>query len=402
MDAIGVLRLPQTISFGYGVRDSLTSVVRGYGTRAFVVVDPFLAGSEEFRSAMASFAAAGVETLTHDSVEPELPVGSLQDDAETARGFAPHAIVAWGGGSAIDAAKAIALLVAHGGALADYYGENQVPGPILPLIVVPTTAGTGSEVTPVAVLTDAERELKVGISSPELVPAVAIVDPELTLGVPERVTAYSGIDALVHAIESYTAGALGSGADALTPVFIGRNALTEPLSLEAARLIGSSIETAVAEPGNREAREAMARGSLLAGMAFGSTGTHLSHAIQYPLGALTHTPHGLGTGLMLPYVLEACAAAVPERLARIGEALGVEATPEAAIERVVEILAGIGIPTSLSEIGVAENDIERIAELTLASARLTAIAPIPVDLDQITRILRAAYAGDRTLLRHQA
>lgn len=402
MDTIGVLRLPQTVSFGYGVRNSIGRVVRSFGTRAFIVVDPFLAGSLEFTRALESLHANGIKTLTHDSVEPELPVGSLQEDAESARAFDPQAIVAWGGGSAIDAAKAIALLLAHGGSLSDYYGENRVPGPILPLVVVPTTAGTGSEVTPVAVLTDSERELKVGISSQELVPVAAIVDPELTLGVPERVTAYSGIDALVHAVESYTAGALGSGADALGPVFIGRNVLTEPLSLEAARLIGSSIETAVAEPGNREAREAMARGSLLAGMAFGSTGTHLSHAIQYPLGALTHTPHGLGTGLMLPYVLEACAAAVPERLAKIGEALGVEATPAAAIERIAEIVAAIGIPTSLAEIGVAENDIERIAQLTLASTRLTAIAPIKVDQDQITRILRAAYAGDRTLLRHQA
>lgn len=402
MDTIGVLRLPQTISFGYGVRKSLTGSVKAHGERAFVVVDPFLATTPEFNTELGSMRAAGIEVLTHDSVAPELPVETLQTAAEIAGTFAPQVIVAWGGGSAIDAAKAIALLLAHGGSLSDYYGENKVPGPILPLIVIPTTAGTGSEVTPVAVLTDSERELKVGISSPELVPLVAIVDPELTLGVPAAVTSYSGIDALVHAIESYTAAALGEGAEALSPVFIGRNSLAEPLSLEAARLIGASLETAVNNPGDRDAREAMAKGSLLAGMAFGSTGTHLSHAIQYPLGALTHTPHGLGTGLMLPYVLEACADAVPERLAKIGGALGVESTPAAAIERVAEIVAAIGIPASLADIGVKEDDIERIAELALASARLTTIAPIPVDSEQITRILRAAYAGDRTLLRAHA
>ncbi|WP_453911586.1 hypothetical protein [Tsukamurella soli] len=212
-------------------------------------------------------------------------------------------------------------------------------------------------------------------------------------------TAYSGIDALVHAVESYTARSLDVNLAETMPVSVGQNRLSDPLSLEAARLIGPALETAVARPGDIEARTAMARGSLLAGMAFGSTGVHLSHAIQYPLGALTHTPHGLGTGMMLPYVMEVCAPVVPDRLAEIGEALGVGADGAEAINRVAEIGERIGLPRKLSEIGIQASDLPQIAELTLESRRLTNIAPLPVDLALIARILEAAFEGDRTLLR---
>lgn len=399
MPELGVLRLPHTIDFGAGSRRALTREAQSFGGRALIVVDPFLAKSQDFASASASLRQAGVELLIQSEIEPELPVETLHAVAETAKGFDPEVIIGWGGGSTLDAAKLIALLAAHGGALPDYYGENRVPGPVVPLIAVPTTAGTGSEATPVAVVADARRDLKVGISSPHLIPRVAIVDPELTVGAPPSVTAYSGIDALVHAVESYTAVALNPSFDELQPVFVGQNLLSEALSLEAVRLIGPALEVAVAEPGNLEARTAMARGSLLAGMAFGSTGTHLSHAIQYPIGALTHTPHGLGTGMMLPYVLEACAAAIPDRLARIGDALGVGADPAGAIDRIAEICEGIGLPRNLSEIGIGAAELPRIAELTLESRRLTAIAPIPVDLALVTRILEAALAGERSRLR---
>ena len=250
-----------------------------------------------------------------------------------------------------------------------------------------------------AVVADASRALKVGISSPYLVPIAAIVDPELTIAAPSTVTAYAGIDALVHAVESYTARPIGLdwGTDDV-PVFVGRNVLTESLSLEAVRLIGSSLETAVTTPTDVAAREAMARGSLFAGMAFGATGTHLSHALQYPIGALTHTPHGLGTGLMLPYVLAACSDAAPDRISQVGVALGVGSEPGAAIDKVISINAAIGIPTSLKEIGIARDQIAQIAELGLASKRLITIAPVQADVSFVARILEAAWAGDLSLL----
>ncbi|GAA2077886.1 iron-containing alcohol dehydrogenase [Pseudolysinimonas kribbensis] len=394
MSDIGVLRLPRTIEFGWGARAALPRIVSPLGRRAFVVVDPFLATTPAFREAVAALEASGIETHVHTDVLPELPVDSLQASAEAARAVRPDVVIGYGGGSALDASKLVALLLAHGGALPDYYGENAVPGPVLPLVAVPTTAGTGSEVTPVAVVADPARAVKVGISSPYLIPTAALVDPELSAAAPAGVTAHAGIDALVHAVESFTGRPLEPTWSTTPPVFVGRNLLTEPLSLEAIRLIGTSIESAVTHPTDRTAREDMARGSLLAGMAFGPTGTHLSHALQYPIGALTHTPHGLGTGLMLPYVLAACAAAIPEQLALVGQALGVDGSAQVAIRRIADIDRAIGLPHSLQDIGLTREQLPGIAELALGSARLIAITPVPVDAALLERILEAAWSGD--------
>src|SRR5690606_6529491 len=251
------------------------------------------------------------------------PVDHVAAAAEAARGFAPDVVVAWGGGSALDLGKLLALLLVHPGPLADYYGEHRVPGPVLPIVAVPTTAGTGSEGTPVAVVSDPDRELKVGVSDAALIPRVAIVDPELTIGAPAPVTAYAGIDAIVHAAESFTAAPRDPVWSDPLPIFVGRNRFSSLLALDALAAMGDALPRAVRDGGDLEARERMAWGSLLAGLAFGSGGTHLSHALQYPIGALTHTPHGLGTGLLLPYVLEACAPQTADRLAAMAGALGV-------------------------------------------------------------------------------
>jgi alcohol dehydrogenase len=203
------------------------------------VVDPFLTRTRFLDEAVGGLTAAGLQVRVHSDITPELPVGTLDAAAAVARDYGADVIVAIGGGSALDAAKLIALLSTHDGPLSRYYGENLVPGPVVPIVAVPTTAGTGSEVTPVAVVTDPDRELKVGISSPFLVPAVAIVDPEFTLGSPATVTAFSGIDALVHAVESYTARPLDVDWSGPLPVFTGRNALIEPIALQAAGHLGT-------------------------------------------------------------------------------------------------------------------------------------------------------------------
>jgi alcohol dehydrogenase class IV len=397
---IGTLRLAARIHFGYGSRAQLTEVVRSHGRRVLAVVDPFLLRTRFFDELIGALTGAGLDVLVHSDITPELPVDTLDAAGAVARAHGADVIVAVGGGSALDAAKLIALLTTHDGPLSRYYGENLVPGPVTPVVAVPTTAGTGSEVTPVAVISDPERELKVGISSPFLVPAAAIVDPELTLDAPAPVTAYSGIDALVHAIESYTARELEIDWSAPLPVFTGRNALSEPLALQAARHLGPWLPIAVAEPGNRRARGEVARGSLLGGMAFGSTGTHLCHALQYPIGALTKTPHGLGTGLMLPYVLDALrrTPAIAERIAALGAAL--EGTPvssaERTLARIIEINRAIGVPATLADIGVARGQLPRIADLALQSRRLIAIAPIAPDRDVLLDILERAHDGALT------
>jgi len=307
--------------------------------------------------------------------------------------FHADTIIAVGGGSALDAGKLIAVLLAHGSPLSRFYGENLVPGPIIPLIAVPTTAGTGSEVTPVAVLSDPARAMKVGISSPHLIPIAAIVDPELTFGAPATVTAFSGIDALVHAVESYTAAVLPSS-DPI-PVFTGSNALTAPISLAAAARLHRWLPVATASPKDRIARAEMALGALQAGIAFGPTGTHLSHALQYPLGSLTKTPHGLGTGLFLPYVLNELRTdpVTAERLRDLADAVDLGRNDAAFVRSLVALNRAIGVPATLEQLGVRFDQLPQLAEGALASARLIAISPIPVDKELLMRILVAAHSG---------
>jgi alcohol dehydrogenase class IV len=396
----GTLRLPNRIHFGYGSRAQLPELLRRHGRRVLAIVDPFLAGSPVFAETRAALRAGGLDVEVHSDIAPELPTASLDAAAAFARTHRPDAILAVGGGSTLDAAKLVGLLVTHGGPLRRYYGENLVPGPTLPVVAVPTTAGTGSEVTPVAVVSDPGHEMKVGISSPHLVPAAAVVDPLLTLGAPRTVTAYAGIDALVHAVESYTAADPDRAWDATLPVFTGRNAFTDVIALRAVELLGAALPVAVGEPDDRQAREDVALGSLLAGIAFGATGTHLSHALQYPIGAVTGTPHGLGTGLLLPHVLHACLtdAGSVLRIAAVGAALGtppstVEEQARGAIRAVAALNHAIGVPASLAEVGVTRDQLPRLAELAARATRLVAIAPVPAPPAVLLDILDQAYTG---------
>jgi len=390
----GTLRLPARVHFGYGTREQLPALLALHGQRVLAIVDPFLIETAIFREVVTSIETAGLEVAVYSDITAELPVASLDVAGEFARQYAPDVILAIGGGSALDAAKLVGLLARHGGPLSNYYGENAVPGPIVPLVAVPTTAGTGSEVTPVAVISDPDRELKVGISSPYLIPVAAVVDPEFTFGAPASVTAFSGIDALVHLVESYTAAPLELEWSATMPVFTGRNMFSELIALQGMEKLGAWLAVAVAEPNNRRAREEVAFASLLGGMSFGPTGTHLSHALQYPIGALTHTPHGLGTGLMLPYVLDACRedSAVAERLAVIGRALGADD----AIAAIIALNRSIGVPRSLADIGITVDQLPRIADLALGSGRLIAIAPMPVTRELLLQILTNAHTGTLT------
>jgi alcohol dehydrogenase len=399
----GLLRLPNQVSFGPGALDSLPSVARSLGTRVFICADPFLATTALFEAARDAMIDSGLVVEVHTEIVPELPVATVEAAGVIAKAFGPDVVIGFGGGSALDLAKLIALLVAHPGPLVEHYGENNVSGPVVPLIAVPTTAGTGSEVTPVAVVSDPTRELKVGVSSPFLIPKFAIVDPRLTYGAPKSVTAHSGIDAFVHAVESYTSANRVPEWNSQLPVFVGRNALSSLVGLEAAALIGANLRTAVSHPDVLAARDAMAYGSLLAGMAFGGAGTHLSHALQYPVGALSHTPHGLGTGLLLPYVLQACLPETVPELSRLATALGVagESDPDRAramIETTRELVADIGIPLTLAEIGISRDQLPRIAELALTVTRLANNSTITASRETFMLILEAAFSGDSSAL----
>lgn len=397
-----VLRLPREILFGEGQMTAIGQVAARLGTRAVICTDERFAASVAFSELHRSLQSAGVKCHLFGAVEPDIPSENVYQCAEAARPFAPDMVVGVGGGSCIDMAKCASLILTHGGRLEDYYGEFKIPSRVLPVVAVPTTAGTGSEVTPVAVVSDSNRTLKVGISSPHLVPTAAICDPVLTWTCPPRLTAIAGADALTHAIEAFTAFRRVPDADlSQRHVFVGKNEFSDAFALKAITLIGRSLERACADGADRRARSDMLQGALLAGCAFATAGTSLAHAVQYPVGALTHTPHGIGVAAVLPYAMSYNRGAAMAEMAEIAVALRVdragqstEELSHAAIREVSRAFSAIGIPTSLKLLNLPEDRIEWTAEQAVGIGRLIKNNPRPIDLDGMKRFLIAAFDGN--------
>jgi alcohol dehydrogenase len=409
MTMLGVLRGPRQVLFGAGQRRALGTVTAALGSRALICTDARFGSTREFADLVRLIEDEGVHVTTFTEVLPDVPVHQVAQCAEVASRLDPDVVVGMGGGSCLDLAKAVAVVLTHGGTASDYYGELRVPGPVVPVVALPTTAGTGSEVTPVAVLTDPERVSKVGISSPYLIPYAAVCDPELTLGCPPALTASAGADALSHVVEAFTAVRRPLTAELATErVFVGKNELTDNYALLGVRLIAESLHTAWSHPGDMGARAAMMLGATAGGFALGSAGTAAAHAIQYPVGAVTHTPHGVGVGVLLPYVMEFNRPDRVPELAAVAVAMGApsDATPEdladQAIERVAGLLASVGIPSTLAELGLPSDRLRWTAEQASGAERLVANNPRPLDVDALERIVRAAHAGDRAALRDPA
>ncbi|MDR6634620.1 alcohol dehydrogenase class IV [Phyllobacterium sp. 1468] len=402
MTLFAAIRLPKEILFGKGQRHALPTIAARLGRRALICTDERFAGTPVFSEILAALRNASIETMVHDRVLPDVPRDSVAVCVQEARPFAPDMVIGIGGGSCLDMAKCAALLLSHGGSLPEFYGEFKVPGPTLPVIAVPTTAGTGSEVTPVAVISDPDRTLKVGISSPYLIAAAAICDPELTMSCPPGLTAIAGADALTHAIEAFTAKRRGADPNlAQNHVFIGKSALTDHFALLAITLLGRSLEAAYRDGSDENARADVMMGALAAGCAFGTAGTAAAHAIQYPAGALTHTAHGLGVATMMPYVMNYNRSVSAAEMAQIGSALGLgpweEATErmaKSAIEEIRRLFAAIGITGTLAELGLSADKLEWTAEQALGIDRLIKNNPRSFDLDTMKRLVQAAYDGD--------
>ncbi len=402
MSQFAALRLPREILFGTGQRRALAAAAAKFGRRALVCTDARFAATGTFAEMTAGLEAASIEVQVHDRVQPDVPRETVAAGVAEIGDFAADMVIGIGGGSCLDYAKCAALLLSHGGALPDYYGEFKVPGPTLPVIAVPTTAGTGSEVTPVAVISDPDRTLKVGISSPHLIAAVALCDPELTLTCPPELSAAVGADALTHAIEAFTAIRRDPTPElAQQHVFVGKSALTDHYALLAIGLLGRSLEAAVKDGGNEDARADVMLASLAAGCAFGTAGTAAAHAIQYPVGALTHTAHGLGVACVLPYVLTYNRPAREPEMAQVAAALGVShdgqstrQAADAAIAEVKRIFDAIGIDPTLQALGLARDQLEWSAEQAVGIDRLIKNNPRPFDLTAMKHLMQAAYDGD--------
>src|SRR5690554_5026495 len=401
MENFGTIRSPRELIFGAGQRRALGLVAKGLGRRALVVTDQRLASDADFLAMIADLESKGLTVRIESGTLPDVPAETTVLVADAAREFAPDVVIGVGGGSCLDMAKCVALLLTHGGRPQDYYGELKVPGPILPLIAIPTTAGTGSEVTPVAVLSDSERSLKVGISSPHLIPTAAICDPELTLTCPSGLTAIAGADAMTHAIEAFTATRRP-----VTPqltqerVFIGKNALSDQFALRAISLLWQGLEAAYRDGSNVAARGQVMQGATFAGLAFGVAGTAAAHAIQYPAGALTHTAHGAGVACLMPWVMEWNRPAIGAELEQMGAAMGLE-NSNAVIPAIAALFGRIGIPPTLAKLGLAEDQLDAVAEQSCGIERLIQNNPRSLGRDDMRTLLEAAFSGDVRIIQQE-
>jgi alcohol dehydrogenase class IV len=368
--------------------------------RAFLVTDRVLAQNGILDIVRLPLIHAGIDVEVFDGGEPEPSVDSAQKVLEHAREYQPDVIIGLGGGSNMDLAKVAAAALSHGGSPRDYFGWDRVPGPVVPLICVPTTAGTGSEVSHAAVLTDSENAIKVSTLSNYLRPRIALVDPQLTVSCPAKVTADSGIDALTHAIEACTAADFEKLEipEGETCAYEGRTPLGECLAEKAVLLIGQHLQKAVEEPGNRAAREGMSLAATLAGMAFSNCAVAVVHALEYPMGGELHVSHGAGNGLLLPFVMR---FNLPERVAtfaRIATLLGEDtvgksetAAAELAISAVEKLKRAIGIPERIRDIGGREEQLRGFASKAFAIKRLMMVNPRQPSESDLLAILRAAY-----------
>jgi alcohol dehydrogenase class IV len=344
--------------------------------------------------------AAQLEFAVFDggTAEPSLEIAELA--LAEANSWKPDAVLGLGGGSNMDLAKIVATVLSHGGRPADYFGFDQVPGPVLPLICVPTTAGTGSEVSHAAVLTDRQNEIKVSTMSNYLRPDLALVDPVLTYSCPPQVAADSGIDALTHAIEACTAVdydrmQIPAGESSS---YTGRQPLGDCLAEKAISLIGQHLVNAVTDRDDHQAHDAMSLAATLAGMAFSNCGVALVHALEYPLGGALHCSHGAGNGLLLPYVMR---FNLPERestMARIAQLLGCDigamdqqTAAAEAILKVEQLRQAIGIPHRIRELGGQQEQLAGFAEKSFAIKRLQWVNPRPSSYEDLLGILQAAY-----------
>ncbi len=348
-------QLPTRIEFGNGIAATVGEEAKGLGgSRALVVTDPGIASAGLLDPILANLKKADLTVTVFDGVEPNPRDTSVARGAVVALSEECDVLVAVGGGSPMDTAKAIGVIQQEGGKITDYEGLGIVTKPITPLVAIPTTAGTGSEVTFWSVVTDTARSFKMSIGSPLIAARVALVDPELTVGLPATLTAATGVDALTHAVEGFTATL--------------SEPLTDSLAVSAIRLIGKSLRQAYANGGNLEARYDMMLASLLAGVAFGNSDIGGVHCMGEAIGGLYDTPHGIAMAIYLPVVAAFNSIAVPEKFAVVAEALGedvahlstVEAARRApmAIRRLTDDLR---IP-SATTVGVRREDFPRLAK----------------------------------------
>lgn len=377
-------QMPTKVVSGAGcARQTVKEVKMLGGSKVLIVTDPGVSETGLPAEIAEHLKAGGMEVGFFDEVESDPSIATAARAAETAKAMQADTMLAIGGGSSIDAAKSAALLVTNGGYLKDYAGVGKVGKPGLPLIAVPTTAGTGSEVTVFAVMSNPAENEKFTISSPLITPRVAILDPEVTVKLPASITAFTGMDALTHAVEACTSSIAQPATDAL--------------AMHAIKMILDSLPIAVFRPDNINARESMMQAALLAGIAFNNAFLGVAHAIASPLGGHFRVPHGLANAVILPYVMEFNLPAAVGRYAEIAKVLGLGGpgdTPRAladkAVSAVADLTRDIGIPKRLRDVGAKEDILPLVARDALKSIQLK-FNPRMASEQEILELLRKAF-----------
>lgn len=377
--------LPTKICFGVGSLDKLGDEANQLAAKhACIITDPGVYKAGLTDPVKQQLSKAGLAVDIFSEAEPEPTFARLNAMAAKLSKEGYDLLVGVGGGSCMDLTKGLSAILTHGGKGEDYSGVNKVPGPVIPIFAVPTTSGTGSEATKAGVFRDPEKGQKLATISPYLLPRLALVDPVLTYGCPPHVTAASGIDALVHAIEAYPC--------------TGANNFSDILAFEAMRLIASSLRTAVKNGSDKQARENMAEGALMAGIAFGNSGLGAVHAFAHVLGGCFPVPHGVANGLFLPYVIEYNLSANIVKYAAIAQVLGVEtrgASSQEIAERGVEAAKkldeDIGIPLRLRDLGVPREALKDMVAASMEATRLLASNPRQLSPDDVRCIWENAW-----------
>jgi choline dehydrogenase len=385
IDAIRAYQSPTRVVHGVGAIGSLGDEAGRLGVRRpMVVTDPGIAKAGILDEALAALRGAGLDPIAFDEVRANPPIALIDRGADIYRKEGADGLIGLGGGSSIDTAKGIGVVAEHGGSILDYeYGNRPIERRIPPLVAVPTTAGTGSEVTLWAVITDPDRRIKFNVGGvAEIAPSVALVDPALTVDLPPEVTAGTGMDALAHAVECYT--------------MAYAQPLTDAVALQAIDYVARYLRVAFEEPGNLEARYHMSLGALLAGMSYGTESAGAAHAMSQSAGGVHDVPHGTLTGRLLGPVLEYNHVAAPERFARIARAMGIDVgnrpapqAAESAVEEVYRLTDDLKI-ASLQDLGFREEETPDLARIAFEDPQ-TVGNPRELDLEAYEGIYRRAF-----------
>lgn len=375
-----------SIRFGDGALTTIGNTARQeIGSRIMLVTDPGMMNTGVIDQAMLHLSLAGVQVTLFKDVIADPTEAVILNAVDCAKKQEVEGIIGIGGGSSLDTAKLIALLALGDKSLAEIYGVGNAGTRRLPLLLVPTTAGTGSEVTPIAIVTTGDNEKK-GVVSPTLLPDIALLDPELTLGLPSHITAATGIDAMVHAIESYTS---------INP---NNNPISRILAEKALQLIRSSILTAVHTGDNLSARSDMLLGSMLAGQAFANSPVAAVHALAYPLGAHFHIPHGLSNALVLPHVLRFNMATSPQPYNELAPIIFPELSKlneqdrgYALCDKLAELSKKCGLQQSLRDMQIPKEMLPTLAKDAIKQTRLLDNNPRSICELEALSIYQAAY-----------